>query len=187
MPAIFSYVRPDRGFVMRMIMMVVLEEVLTINDFCFCTFRKLYFHGKKNLDKHISNQDFIIKPQGKKTSTVPRGLSIFSLQSTQWMGASLQARGEKGIFNSYSKIQNSKCCQLILRKLQIVRAFFNRKSYFACWLLQQFVGYAKSLFLCSTSLWRFFLTESSCVVILVGGGAVLLCNFSTLIISQRSL
>ena len=103
------------------------------------------------------------------------------------MGASLQARGEKGIFNSYSKIQNSKCCQLILRKLQIVRAFFNRKSYFACWLLQQFVGYAKSLFLCSTSLWRFFLTESSCVVILVGGGAVLLCNFSTLIISQRSL
>ena len=147
MPAIFSYVRPDRGFVMRMIMMVVLEEVLTINDFCFCTFRKaLYFHGKKNLDKHISNQDFIIKPQGKKTSTVPRGLSIFSLQSTQWMGASLQARGEKGIFNSYSKIQNSKCCQLILRKLQIVRAFFNRKSYFACWLLQQFVGYAKSLF-----------------------------------------
>ena len=45
----------QRGFVMRMIMMVVLEEVLTINDFCFCTFRKLYFHGKKNLDKHISN------------------------------------------------------------------------------------------------------------------------------------
>ena len=29
--------------------------------------------AKKNLDKHISNQDFIKKPRGKKTSTVPKG------------------------------------------------------------------------------------------------------------------
>ena len=105
----------QRGFVMRMIMMVVLVEVLTINDFCFCTFRKLYFHGKEESRQTYFKLGFYQKATREEDKHSPQGAFPFSLfsQPTQYRG--------KRIFNSYSMFltQNSKCCQLILSKLQI--------------------------------------------------------------------
>ena len=63
----------ERGFVMRMIMMVVLVEVLTINDFCFCTFRKLYFHGKEESRQTYFKLGFYQKATREEDKHSPKG------------------------------------------------------------------------------------------------------------------
>ena len=151
----------QRGFVMRMIMMVVLVEVLTITDFCFCTFRKLYFHGKEESRQTYFKLGFYQKATREEDKHSPQGAFPFSLFSQP----SIEGKEYSTVTQCFShKIPNVANLFLVSYKQLVHRAFFNRSHILHVGFFSSLLAMPSLFFLCSTSMEVFFLTESSCVL-----------------------